>query len=262
MTLCAAIVSLACAAVAGSAPAAPPSVHMHVAFVPYRPGALTTVAVGFNVSSSNGTLPPPLTRLSINLPEGMGLGMTDLGEATCSVPVLKTWGPKGCPPNSFMGLGHGLVEIQIGSLILREPVAVAILMTKAQHEHTTLIFQAEGWSPAAAEEIFMGQLLESGPRSGATLVTEIPLIRPWPGAPYVALASMYTTVGPQHLKYFRHLGKEWISYKPRGIAIPRACPSGGYRFRASFTFLGYAPQIVTPSVPCLNTRRRHRHNKG
>jgi hypothetical protein len=248
-------------ATASYATTAAPKVNMHVAFMPYHPGAQTTVAVGFHVIGTDGKLPPPLTKLSISLPKGMGLGETDLGEATCSVATLKDFGPRGCPPNSLMGLGRGVAGAQIGPVRLEEPVAMTILMAKAQNEHTTLILQGEGYSPVAAEAIFMSQLLESGPGYGAELVTEIPLVRPVPEAPYMALMSMFTTFGPQHLTYFRQRGKARIAYKPRGIAIPRECPRHGYRFRATFDFLGYAPATVTAAVPCRGGGRR-RGGKG
>lgn len=233
-----------------SVAAALPQVNMHVAFRPDKPGIPTTVAVGFQIRTLQGTLPPPITKLDISLPAGMGLGTTNLGEATCSIAILENQGPEGCPPNSFMGTGRGLVEAQIGREILKEPVALTILMTEAQEEHTTLLLQGVGWSPVAAEAIFTSKLTESAYGYGASLVTEIPLVRALPGGPYMALASMLTTLGPQHLTYYRRKGGILVPYKPRGIVIPSVCPRGGYRFEATFTFLGLPPQTATSAVPC------------
>ncbi len=238
---------------------APPQVDMHVAFMPDKPGTETTVAVGFHIRTPHGELPPPVTKLDISLPAGMGLGTTNLGEATCSTAVLENVGLEGCSPNSFMGTGHGLIDAQIGPQILEEPVELAILMTEAQKEHTTLLMQGVGWSPVAAEAIFTSQLLESEHGYGATLVTEIPLVRPLPGADtYMALTSMFTTMGPQNLTYYKYKRGKRVPYKPRGIAIPPICPRGGYRFQGTFTFLGFAPQVVTSTVPCQHVAHRHK----
>ncbi len=239
-----------------------PQVNMHVAFTPNKPGAETTVAVGFHIHTPHGEIPPPITKLAISLPAGMGLGTTDLGEATCSIAVLEKLGPQGCSPNSLMGTGRGLIDAQIGPEILQEPVALSILMTAAQKEHTTLLMQGVGWSPVSAEAIFTSQLLESDRGYGATLVTEIPLVRPLPGADtYMALTSMATTMGPQDLTYYRRKRGRRVPYKPRGIAIPHVCPRGGYRFRGTFTFLGFAPKSVTSTVPCIGDRRIHDHKR-
>jgi hypothetical protein len=231
-----------------------PQVDMHVAFIPDKPGTETTVAVGFHIRTPHGELPPPITKLDISLPAGMGLGTTDLGEATCSTAVLERLGPEGCPPNSFMGTGHGLIDAQIGPQILEEPVKLTILMTEAQRERTTLLMQGAGYNPVEAEAIFTSQLVgEHG--YGATLVTEIPLVRPLPEADtYMALTSMFTTMGPQNLTYYKGKKGKRIPYKPRGIAIPPLCPRGGYRFQGAFTFLGFAPQVVTSAVPCVDGR--------
>jgi len=235
-----------------------PQVKLRVAFRPDQPGQQTTVAVGFRVRAQHrGELPPPLIQLSISLPAGMGLGTTDLGEATCSIPILKNDGPERCPHNSVMGKGYGVIDAQFGQEILREPVALTIVMAKALEEHTTLLFQAEGWTPTAAEETFVGQLLGSGPGYGARLVTDIPLVTPAPGAGYAALESMYTTFGPEHLTYYRRKRGVRVPYKPQGIVIPPVCPRGGYRFAVTFTFLGVAPETITAPVRCKGVHRVH-----
>jgi hypothetical protein len=248
-----AVVALVCACVidVASASAAPPKVKIEVGFSPDRPGAQTTVKLGFTVQASPPAfVPPPVTRTEILLPAGMGLGTTDLGEAICTEQILKVLGVGGCPPNSFMGLGHALVETAVGTELLQEHVQVAILMAQAENEHTTVLYQAVGSTPVSSEVVFKGEMLTAAPPYGARVVTSVPLGTAWPDGPYVALTHMLTTLGPQGLTYYKRHNGIRTSYRPQGMVLPAACPQGGYPFAAIFTFVGEEQASATASVPC------------
>lgn len=187
----------------------------------------------------------------------MGLGTTNLGESVCTAHTLESRGPGGCPSNSFIGLGKALVETMVAGEIIQEHVQVAILMAPAEHEHTTVLYQAEGFTPVAAETVFQGELLGATAPYGARVVTTVPLATAWPDGPYMALTHMRTTIGPQGLTYYRTLNGKRIPYRPRGMVVPPVCPRGGYPFAARLTFLESAT-YVTGHVPCAH-RRAHSH---
>jgi hypothetical protein len=232
-----------------------PDVQMRAWFKPYRPGGPTTVALGFKIEAAAGAVPPPLTRLAVSFPRGMGRGATNLGEATCSVATLERYGPIDCPPNSFMGRGHAVAETEIAAETFQEPLVLSVLMTTAHDAHTTMLIDAEGLEPLWAEEIFVSELVGAG--AGAQLVTNLPLVTVVAGGPYAAVTSFFFTVGPLHLTYYRRMGKALVPYTPRGIMIPARCPRGGYRFVARLAFFGYGSQTRTTTVPC--PRGEHRH---
>lgn len=263
------IAAFACICIGPAVPtatAAPPRARLEVGFSPDRPGAQTTVSLGFSVKAQPPELvPPPITRTEILLPRGMGLGTTDLGEAVCTESILTTQGVGACPSNSFMGLGQGLVETALpGGEVAREHVQVAILMAPAEREHTTVLFQVEGSSPVSAELVFHGELLDEALPYGASVVTSVPLVPAWTDGPYAALTHFHTTIGPQDLTYYKRLNGKRVSYRPHGMVVPPVCPRGGYPFAARLTFFESPTAYVKSSVPCHRERRgaqsgRHRH---
>lgn len=236
-----------------------PSVKIEVGFLPDIPGARTTVSLGFTVQAPAKTLPPPLTRIEILLPRGMGLGTTDLGESVCTARTLETFGAAACPPNAYMGLGHALVEAQIGGYILQEQVQIAILMAPASHEHTTILYLAEGFSPLFAETIFQGEMLSATGPYGARVVTTVPVASAVPEGPDMALIHMQTTIGPQGITYFKTAKGGRVSYRPHGMVIPTDCSRSGYRFAARLAFLEAGEAYVQGHVPCGARHERRRH---
>ncbi len=236
---------------------AAPAVKLKVGFSPDKPGSSTTVSVGFTIQTQAGVVPPPLTEVEFQLPAGMGLGTTDLGERICTATVLELQGVSGCPSNSYMGLGEALVEVPFGPEILHESVKLAILMAPAIEEHTTVLFLAYGVTPVAAEIIFHGELLDATGPYGAVLHALIPLTPTLPGAPDAAVVRMRSTLGPKGVTYYKTSKGERIPFHPSGMVIPKMCPPGGYPFAATFTFLDGSTASATSAVPCKAVRSRH-----
>lgn len=265
--LVATLASASATASAHADSAIPPQVKFEVGFSPDRPDAQTTVSLGFSVRARPTELvPPPLTRIEIWLPPGMGLGTTNLGESTCTEATLTTSGVAGCPADAFMGLGQAMVETAVAGEIIREHLQIAILMAPAEHEHTTILYQTEGLSPVSSEIIFPGELLDATPPYGARVVTSVPLVSAWAEGPYVALTHVLTTIGPQGLTYYKRLNGKRVAYSPHGMVVPAVCPRGGYPFAARLTFLESAAYIKG-AVRCGGQRGRrsvrahmkHRH---
>jgi hypothetical protein len=72
------------------------------------------------------------------------------GTATCRATMLEGHGPLGCPLNSVMGYGTGLVEVPFGPETVHEGVRLTTFMAPLHEGHLGLLFYAEGWSPAQA----------------------------------------------------------------------------------------------------------------
>jgi hypothetical protein len=234
------------------------SAEEHVAlkagFAPDQLGASTTIHLGFDVTSTTGGVPSPVTDVQLELPAGMGLGTTDLGEETCDPAMLFAIGGNGCPPNSQMGLGNASVEIPVAESP-RIYAFVTIYMGVPQDHHTTLLLFAETRTPVAGQFLFPSELLPTNGIYGAKIHTTMPLIPTWPDGPPAVIVHMETTLGPSHLTYYTHRHGRLVAYTPEGLAVPERCPLGGFPFHAIYHFYDGSIVSATTSVPCPRPAR-------
>jgi hypothetical protein len=243
------LVLLPCACLPASAGAAQ-KVTLHASLTPERLGAGTTIGFGFTVSTTTGRVPSPLTGVELLYPANLGLATSGLGLATCTAATLETLGPEGCPSESQMGYGAGLVEVPFGPEILRETTTTRVFMAKLHQGHLGLVFYAIGHTPVAAEIVFPGLVLPASDPYGGDLSTTIPLVPTLPGAPDAAVVKLSTTIGPEHITYYERLRGRYLPYHPRGIVLPRTCPRGGFKFAARFTFEDTTHAAAHTTVPC------------
>lgn len=237
----------------GTAHAAP-SAKLRASFVPEQLGQSTTLEFNAQIAASKGRVPPPLTELDVRYPGSLGVAVGELGLATCSKRRLEALGAEGCPADSRMGEGSATAEIPIGPEIVRETAKVAILRAPEQEGHLALLLYATGETPVFAEVAFAGLLLTSPPPYGASIHIHVPLVPSLPDGPDVSVVHLHATLGPLGLTYYEHVRGKLVSYKPRGILLPKRCPRGGFRFSATFAFLDGSDTIANTSVPCPATR--------
>ncbi len=230
---------------------AAPMVTLETSFNPDRAGVRTTIEFGFQVHSTNHRrAPSPVTDLDLHLPAGLGLVTSTLGLANCTPAALLEQGVAGCPPNARIGFGSAVVAVPAEPEPVLEEGSITALVGPPNSEHLEVLFYAEGHSPVSAQLVFPGQVLsDSAPFSGR-LNTAIPLIPTWPGGPDVAVTRMRSTIGPLGLTYYRRVDGKVVPFHPRGIAVPKRCPRGGFRFRADISFLDGARASATSTVPC------------
>jgi hypothetical protein len=215
---------------------------MSAAFAPDRLGAATTVSFNFQIAAA-GRAEDLLTGIDFRYPSNLGFGTSGLGVASCAPAALEARGPSICPPDSRMGSGSALVEIPIGSEVVRETAHVALLAGPSQNGHFNLLLSATGESPVAARVVLFTQL------SPGHLEIPVPPIPSLPEAPYVAVVRMHLTIGGQ-LTYYEPVHGHRVPYHPEGIGIPRSCPRGGFPFSAGFSFLGGGHAIARTRVAC------------
>jgi hypothetical protein len=244
-SLCAAVVmSLALWVSFGAAPAhATQLTSIGADFSPLRLGSPTALSLGFDVRTPDGSLPSALTGIVFHYPADLGIGTSGLGLATCTQAKLSMNGPKACPPNSIMGRGSALAEFQISPEISEETAAIALVAGPAQNGYLKLLISASGDYPVAAR-IVMSTLLLPG-----ELQIDVPLVPGLPEGPDVAVVRVNVTIGGNLVYYERAHGKK-VAYRPRGILLPKHCPAGGFRFRASFAFLDGTRSQAQTAVKC------------
>lgn len=225
------------------------SVRLTAAFTPDRLDTPTTITFGFHVYA-HGHVPSPLTAIDLHYPRNLGIGASNLGEATCPPRHLEAYGPAGCPANSQMGHGIALAEIEIGHETLPDEANVTLLAGPPQEEHLDILVYADSLTPIYGQIIFSAQLIPERPPFGGRLHFNIPLVPSFPLAPDVSIVQLETTLGPMGITYYEHTHGKLTPYQPAGILTPPSCPKGGFPFTASLTFQDGTNAHARTTVPC------------
>jgi hypothetical protein len=249
----AAVLTLACLATVAQADE---TVNAKLAFVPYRLGASTTIVSNIEVLASNGEVPSPAVKIELHFPQSLSFTSSNLGLAICDPEVLLLKGEEGCSPNSRLGLGEARVAVPFGPEIVREGAQITVYMGPSVTEGVTLLLYGESRSPVYAQMLLEGSLVAGdGPFNELLLKSDVPLIPTLPGAKDVAITNMHLSLGPRDLKYYERVHGHTVSYHPRGLVLPVACPAGGFPFTSTITFQDGSVSNVNIVVPC----RHHRH---
>ena len=227
------------------------TITLKTSLKPDRLGVRTTIEFGFAVHSTiPGRAPSPVTDLDLQLPAGLGLATSTLGLANCEPAALLAQGLAGCPANARIGFGSALVAVAAEDESVLEEANLTALVGPPNSEHLEVLFYAEGRSPVSAQLVFPGQILDDNAPFSGRLNTAIPLIPTWPGGADVAVTRLGSTIGPLGLTYYRRVGKKIVPFHPRGIAVPKRCPRGGFPFRVDIAFLDGTRAGATSTVPC------------
>ncbi|MGH2904006.1 MAG: hypothetical protein ACRDK7_10545 [Solirubrobacteraceae bacterium] len=248
---------LACCAVPASAGAAE-TATLHTSFSPDRLGASTTIGFGFQIGDTGGGLPAPLTSLDLHLPPGIDYVSTTLGLSICQPANLLARGLAGCSPNSRLGFGSALVEVPFGTGSGHEIPEIQALMGPPHDGNIVVLFYANGQEPVYAQIVFQAELLSGSETLSGSLDAAVPLIPSVPNGPPVSILNVQSTIGPSHLTYYRRSHGKRIAFHPKGVAIPRHCPAGGFQFSATFGFADGTSTVAKSVVPCPPLARRHR----
>lgn len=225
------------------APAARQMARISAGFSPLRLGAHTTVLLGFEIGTTDGSLPSPLTGIVFRYPRQLGLGTSGLGQASCDPGRLAYYGPRVCPPNSVMGGGSALVKFQVSPEISEETASIALVAGPEQHGYVQLLISATGSYPVAAREVMRALLLPG------RLQFSVPLVPGVPEGPDVAVVRVKAKLGGRLTYYERRHGRR-VAFHPKGIELPRRCPRGGFRFSATFSFLDGTSAQARTRVRC------------
>jgi hypothetical protein len=235
-----------------------PTVSLRAALRPERLGAGTTIKFGFTIATPAGQAPSPVTEIDLRYPANLGIGTSGLGLATCSPRTLEVLGPPGCPVNSVMGYGSAQVEVPFGPELLEETARTTTFMAPVQGGHLSLLFYADGETPVYAQLVFPGLVLPAPAPFGGTLDTALPLVPTVPGAADASIVKFSSTLGPSHVTYYEYARGKRIAYRPRGILLPRVCPSGGFQFAAELSFYDGREASAETTVPCPRSTKHRR----
>jgi hypothetical protein len=255
----AALLVAACCALPAAAAAQVEAVQatLHASFAPDRLGASTTIGFSFAVKTADGLAPPPLTGMDLRMPAGMNYTETTLGLAECSKQTLETRGAAGCPANSRLGYGQAYVEVPFGKGAGHElPEITAFMGPPGREENMVVLFYVDGVTPVYGQYIFTGEVLPAGGIFGSQLSTSVPLVESVSDGPDVSIVRGSTSIGPNHITYYKRVHGRQVAFHPRGIAVPERCPKGGFPFKAQFSFQDGAQAQASAVVPCPRGRRK------
>lgn len=255
ITLAAGLISLAAAAPA-SADAVVERATLQAGFTPDRLEASTTISFGFHITTAEGSAPPPLSSLSLQMPAGLDYSTTTLGLAICQPAALLARGLAGCSPNSRLGYGSAFVEVPFGLGSGREIPEIQALMGPPHEGNLVVLFYVNGQAPVSAQLIFTGEVLSDTGIFGSQLAATVPPIAAVAGGSDVSVISVQSTIGPSHLTYYRHSHGRLVAFHPRGVSLPERCPRGGFPFSAQFGFQDGSQTSASTHVPCPPPRRR------
>jgi hypothetical protein len=249
--VCAFLVMLVlCSGLPSHAAAETAAVQLHAAFNPLALGHRTTLEFGFAFAAPPGKVPQPLTGIELHYPNNLGLGLSGLGLATCDAPALEAGGPRRCSPNAVMGFGQVLTGVVFGADIVSETAPITIMRAPDKEGRLAVLFFAEGTTPIDTRIIFPGLLLPSRAPFGGVVNIGVPLVETLPGAPYVSVIKLHSTIGPKRVVYYERVGGHTLAYTPRGILLPPHCPRGGFPFAASFSFADGSRASAKTTVRC------------
>jgi hypothetical protein len=227
------------------------TLKLTVTLKPERLGYGTTVGFDLNIIPHTSLVPPPLTEVDLSYPDELGIGLSGIGLTTCSTTTLETRGPAACPSEARMGYGTVLAEIPIQGEAIQERATLTVLRATTQEGHISMYFYAEGWSPVIDQILLPAALLPAEPPFGGRLHITVPLLEAFTAGPFISVAQIHGTLGPQHLTYYRHAGRRtYLPYNPQGILLPKRCPLHGFRFAADLRFLDNTQSTATATVHC------------
>jgi hypothetical protein len=256
LTLSVSLLLVAC--LPASALAVSETATLQASFTPNRLGAPTTIAFGFQLATSEGLAPPPLTGLRLHLPAGINYSTTTLGLAICRPATLLARGLGGCSPNSRLGFGSAFVEVPFGLGSGHEIPEIQAVMGPPRNGNLVVLFYANGASPVSAQLVFAGEVLPDARPFGSQLATEVPPVSSVPGGPDVSIVSVQSTIGPSRLTYYRHRHGRLVPFHPQGVSVPERCPRGGFPFSAEFAFQDGTRTSASTLAPCPTPRRPRR----
>lgn len=218
------------------------------AFTPDRLGAATNLSIAASFASSADGPPPPIERLTLYGPAGLGIQAR--GAGTCTEAVLYQRGPAGCPANSRAGFGGGVAVVALASQLVREQFTLDFFFASVERGHLTLLTYVSGTSPLTTGFVVVAKEIPTPKPYGLGFSARVPRISTTPGASYASVESAFATLGASDVAYFERVHGRRTLVHIKGLTVPRTCPSGGFPTRAAIEFTDGARSTVDPTIPC------------
>jgi hypothetical protein len=186
--------------------------------------------------------------VELGFPRDLGLATSGLGLAECDPAALARLGEAACPANSRMGGGSATVGVSFGPALVREHVTLALFAAPSSDGFIHMAILATGREPINARIVMAGVLLPG------RVQISVPPVPSVPGATDVSMLALEATLGGA-LTYYERVHGHMVAFRPRGIALPRSCPRGGWRMSAHVAFADGTVSHAQTAVRCPRSRR-------
>jgi hypothetical protein len=238
----AAILAACCVALA-VAPA-PARAEVTAAIQPsFRPdglGARTAFTFAFRLGGREQEVPPPLSRVVVHLPAGLGIDLR--GVATCAASRLQRYGANGCPARSLIGRGLELLEVQAGSQPIPEQATIWAFRGADRGGRPVFEILGQGETPLQQRTVAAATLSADGRPFGSKLTVSIPPIPTVIYEPNASIISFSLTIGA--------VGSPRAHAAAAAVTVPRRCPAGWFPFAASFGFEDTTTASAVARIRC------------
>jgi hypothetical protein len=224
------------------------SLVVHESFTPDKLGAPTNLSVTAKFTSSAGTPPSPITKLTLYAPAGLAIEAR--GAGICTARVLALRGPGGCPPNSRAGFGGGVGVVELPKSVIREPYTIDFFFGPSEHGHLALLAYASAIAPVAVELVVVAREVPAPKPYGLGFSVEIPPISTLPGASLASVESAFATFGATNVAYYETIHGKRTLVHLRGMVVPKRCPPGGFPSEGTIDFADGSTLTVKPTIPC------------
>lgn len=217
-------------------------------FTPDKLGAPANLSITAQFSSSTGTPPSPITKLTLYAPPGLGIDAH--GAGTCTPMTLRLHGPSGCPANSRVGFGGGVGLIELPKQVIRERYTIDFFFAPREHGHLALLAYASASSPVLVELTVVAKEVPSPKPYGLGFSVEVPPISTIPGATLASVESAFATFGATNVAYYENVRGKRTLVHLRGVIVPKTCPRGGFPTEGTLNFADGSTLTVNPTIPC------------
>jgi hypothetical protein len=224
------------------------SLVVHESFTPDKLGAPTNLSITAKFTSSAGTPPSPITKLTLYAPAGLAIEAR--GAGTCTASALTQRGPSGCPSNSRAGFGGGVGVVELPNSVIREPYTLDFFFGPSEHGHLALLAYASAVAPVAVELVVVAREVPAPKPYGLGFSVEVPPISTLPGASLASVESAFATFGATNVAYYERVHGKRTLVHLRGMVVPRSCPPGGFPSEGTIDFADGSTLTVKPAIPC------------
>jgi hypothetical protein len=212
---------------------------IHPSFLPERLGSPTAFSFAFTLEGAEAEVPPPLSRMVVDLPAGLGFNLS--AAATCPPSRLRRGRPAACPARSLIGRGHAMLEVHAGSQAIGEEALLWALRTPNRGGQASFAVFGQGQTPLDQHSTSIAVVSPDRAPYGSKLTISMPPIPTVMYEPDASIISFSLTVGAAHGRSRTHAF---------AVTVPRRCPAGGFPFAADFAFADGTSATATARIPC------------
>jgi hypothetical protein len=230
----------ACCGAAPPADAGASEARIHPSFLPDRLGAHTALSFAFKLEGTEAEVPPPLSRMVVKLPAGLGFDLR--AAATCVPSRLRRGGAAACPTRSLIGRGDAVLEVHAGSQAISEEALLWALRTPNRGGRASFALFGQGQTPLEQQTISIAVVSPASAPYGSQLTVSIPPIPTVMYEPDASIISLSVTVGAAHGGTRAH--------GFAAVSVPRRCPAEGFAFAADFALADGTAAHASARIPC------------